>query len=404
MNSVPAQNHIVHTAQACGFDDDHGNRGNCGCVKAHTSIIIAETEPLSRTKGPPVTITVRQLASLVRGNLVGDGDLIIHTARTIHDAQSGDLTFLEKKMGASLLAQSKAAVAIVPADFQLDGKTVIQVADPLMAFVTAFAYLKGKSPAQPSGIHQRATVDESACIGDDPSIHANAVIGANSVIGKRCQLHAGVVIGKNCRLGDDVVLYPNVVLYEDTILGDRVIIHANSVIGADGFGYRFHQGRHIKIPQLGNVVVGNDVEIGAATTIDRGTFQSTTIGDGTKIDNLVQIAHNCKIGKHNVFASQVGVAGSTDTGNYVSMGGQSGVKDHIHLGEGAMIGAKSGVIADVPPGGRVFLYPAHEEREAGRIVACLKKLPAMRKSLLRVLKELNLSEEADSPAAVRKAS
>ena len=131
-----------------------------------------------------------------------------------------------------------------------------------------------------------------------------------------------------------MVLYPNVVLYDGTVLGDRVIVHANAVLGSDGFGYRFVKGRHVKVPHLGNVVVGNDVEIGAGTTIDRGVFQSTTIGDGTKIDNLVQIAHNCKIGKHNAFAAQVGIAGSTTTGNYVFMGGQAGVRDHIKIGDG----------------------------------------------------------------------
>ena len=182
-------------------------------------------------------------------------------------------------------------------------------------------------------------------------------------------------------------------LYDGTILGDRVIIHANAVVGADGFGYRLQKDRYVKVPQLGNVVVGNDVEIGACTTIDRGAFGSTIIGDGVKIDNLVQIAHNCRIGKHNVLASQVGIAGSTTTGNYVVMGGQVGIRDHLHIGEGAMIGAKSGVIDNVPPGSRVFLYPAHEEREAARIIACMKKLPGMRKDLLRVLKMLDLKED-----------
>lgn len=339
-----------------------------------------------------MAITIRQLAELVRGKIAGDADLVIHAARTLTDAHTGDIAFVEKKNGAPLLALSKASAAIVPVDFTFDGKTLIQVADPLMAFVAVFTHLQGKTTPGPIGVHSRAIVDDSACVGDDASIHANAIVGANTVIGKRCVLHPGVAIGRNCRLGDDVVLYPNVVLYEDTVLGDRVIVHANSVIGADGFGYRFQQGRHVKVPQLGNVVVGNDVEIGANSCIDRGAFQSTVIGDGTKIDNLVQVAHNCKIGKHNLLASQVGIAGSCVTGNYVVMGGQSGMKDHLNVGDAAMIGAKSGVIHDVPAGGRVFLYPEFEEKEAGRIIACLKRLPSMRKSLLRVLKEMNLSE------------
>jgi len=349
--------------------------------------------------------TIRQLATLVHGAVVGDADLVIRGARPLLDAQADDVTFLEKKNGAAQLAQSKASAAVVPTDFHADGKVLIQVADPLLAFITIFGFLKGNTTPRTTGIHPRAILDDSACIGDDPTIHANAIVGANTVIGKRCRIHAGVVIGNNCRLGDDVVLFPNAVLYDDTVLGDRVIVHANAVLGADGFGYRFQQGRHVKVPQLGNVVVGDDVEIGAGSAIDRGTFQSTTIGDGTKIDNLVQIAHNCRIGKHNAFAAQVGIAGSCITGNYVFMGGMAGVKDHITIGDGALVGAGSGVIHDVPPGGRMFLYPAHEEREAGRIIACLRRLPSMRKSLLRVLKELNLQEETESDEPpVRKAS
>ena len=151
------------------------------------------------------------------------------------------------------------------------------------------------------------------------------MVGEGSVLGARCRLHSGVVVGRNCRLGDDVVLHPHVVLYDGTILGNRVIVHANAVLGADGFGYRFQGGRHVKMPQFGSVEIGDDVEIGAGTTIDRGTFQATRIGAGTKIDNLVQIGHNCQIGKHNLFVSQVGIAGSCSTGDYVVMAGQVGV-------------------------------------------------------------------------------
>jgi len=339
-----------------------------------------------------VTVTLQKLASLVRGTLVGDGDLLINSARTLQEAQAGDITFCEKKNLAPQLYQSKASAAVVPADFPTNGKALIKVADPLMAFVSIVQFLQGKTVPQPSGIDPRAEVDPSAIIGDDPTIAARVNIGANTVIGKRCRIQPGVVIGDNCRIGDDVVLYPNVVIYEDMVLGDRVIVHANSVIGADGFGYRFVQGRHVKVPQLGNVVIGNDVEIGSCSTIDRSTFGSTLIGDGTKIDNLVQIAHNCIIGKHNVIAAQTGIAGSCVTGKYVFMGGQSGLSDHVTVGDGSMFGAKTGVFHDVPAGKRMFLYPAHEERDAGRILACLKKLPQMRKDLLRVLKELQLSE------------
>jgi UDP-3-O-[3-hydroxymyristoyl] glucosamine N-acyltransferase len=338
------------------------------------------------------------LAQLVSGTVLGDGDAVIQAARTLSEAQNGDLTFVENAGNVPLLHQSKASAAVVPANINiaLPGKTLIQVADPLMAFVVIVQHLQGITARQPTGIDRRAIVHATAKVGPGASIEPFVSIGENSTVGKNASIHANAVIGNNCWLGDDVVLYPNVVLYDNCVLGDRVIVHANAVIGADGFGYRFHQGKHVKVPQLGNVVIGNDVEIGAGTTIDRGAFQSTTIGDGTKIDNLVMIAHNCKIGKHNAIAAQVGIAGSCTTGSYVMMGGQAGIKDHVDIGDGALLGAKTGVIHDVPPRGRMFLYPAQEERDAARLIALWKKLPEMRKELLRVLKHLGLDERKEA--------
>jgi len=346
-----------------------------------------------------VAVTVRQLAELVHGKVSGDGELLVQSARTLEEAQPGDITFLDHARHAAKLGHSAASAAIVPAGITVIGKTLIEVADPLAAFIAIVRHLLGKTASAPTGIDPRAAVHPSAIVGDDPSIDACVFVGAGSTIGRRVHLHSGVVVGKNCRLGDDVILYPNVVLYDDTAVGDRAIIHANATIGADGFGYRFQNGQHVKVPQLGNVVIGSDVEIGANSTIDRGTFGATVIGDGTKIDNLVQIGHNCRIGKHNVFAGQVGIAGSCSTGDYVVMGGQVGVADHIHIGNGAMVGAKTGIVENVRDGQRMFLYPAHEEHDAARIIRCIKKLPAMRKDLLRVLKELKLAETRDPPAA-----
>ena len=259
------------------------------------------------------------------------------------------MTFIENAGYVPMLHQCRAGAVVAPADLAIPGRTLIQVADPLMAFVVIAQHLLGKTERQPTGIDRRAVVHATAKIGPEASIGPFVTIGENTNVGKRATIHANVVIGNDCWLGEDVVLHPNVVLYDKCVLGDRVIIHANAVIGADGFGYRFNQGKHVKVPQLGNVVIGNDVEIGAGATIDRGAFQATTIGDGTKIDNLVQIAHNCKIGKHNILAAQVGIAGSATTGNYVMMGGQVGIKDHLTIGDGAVIGAKAGVIHDIPP-------------------------------------------------------
>ena len=343
-----------------------------------------------------MSITIRQLAEMVHGQVVGDGALVIRSARTLQEAQAGDITFLENAKHVAKLESSNASAAVASINVPAGTKTLIQVGDPLLAFTTIFRHLQGKTAPTPTGIDPRAAVHASAVVGAEPSIYPFAVVGANTVIGKRCQVHPGVVIGANCRLGDHVILHPNVVLYDDTILGDRVIVHANSVIGGDGFGYRFQQGQHLKVHQLGNVVVSNDVEIGCASTIDRSTFGSTTIGEGTKIDNLVQVAHNCEIGKHNILAAQVGIAGSSTTGSYVVFGGQAGVKDNIRIGDGAMFGAKTGVFHDVAAGKRMFLYPEQEERDAGRILYCLKRLPTMRKDLLRILKELNLAPDAEA--------
>src|SRR5205807_1025225 len=184
-----------------------------------------------------------------------------------------------------------------------------------------------------------------------------------SILGARCQVHPGAVLGRHCRLGDDVVVYPNAVLYDGTVLGSRVIIHANAVLGADGFGYRQQSGKHVKVPQLGHVEIADDVEIGACSTIDRGTFDATRVGEGTKIDNLVQIGHNCQIGRHNLLVSQVGIAGSSSTGDYVVAAGQAGIVDHVHIGQGAVIGGQSGVSKNVPAGQRVLGAPARPERE-----------------------------------------
>jgi UDP-3-O-[3-hydroxymyristoyl] glucosamine N-acyltransferase len=333
------------------------------------------------------------LAELVHGKVLGDGDLVVPAARPLSDVQAGDLTFLESDKHAAQFLGSVAAAAVVATAMPLGGKTLIQVADPLMAFVTIVQHLHGKPPRVRHGIDPLASIDPTAQIGPHACIDPFVRIGPGAVLGQRCRLHSGVVIGADCRLGDDVVLFPNAVLYEDTILGDRVIVHANSVLGADGFGYRFQGGRHVKVPQLGRVEIGSDVEIGACSTIDRGTFEATRIGTGTKIDNLVQIGHNCQIGPHNVLVSQVGIAGSTSTGKYVVMAGQVGVADHVYVGDGAVIGAKAGVTKDVPPGQRTLGAPATPEREQKRILMSLERLPEMRRDLRRIKQHLNLPDE-----------
>ena len=344
-------------------------------------------------------ITVRQLADLVRGQLSGDGDVVIQSARALNEAGPGDITFVENNRYASQLHSCRASAVVVGPSLATNGLTVIRVADPLTAFVTIAGHLQGDSPPSPSGIDPRACVDPTARVGAEPTILPLANLGAGTVIGARCRIHGGAAIGRNCRLGDDVTIYPNVVIYDGTVVGNRVIIHANAVLGADGFGYRLQDGRHVKVPQFGYVEVGDDVEVGAGTTIDRGTFGPTQIGAGTKIDNLVQVGHNCRIGRHNLLVSQVGIAGSCSTGDYVVLAGQAGLADHVHLGDGVVVGAKSGVAKDVAAGERVLGSPALPARLCRRVWVTLEKIPDMWRDLERVKQRLGLGEGAAGEAS-----
>jgi UDP-3-O-[3-hydroxymyristoyl] glucosamine N-acyltransferase len=347
--------------------------------------------------------TVTQLAELVQGRVHGE-ERTICAARPMNEAGPDDITFIESDRHLRHLKTCRALTAIVPAALAARREelvsasgtplTLLEVSDPLTAFVAIVHHLHGQPEQPPAGIDARAAIHATAQIGPDATLHPFAAVGEGSILGARCRLHSGAVVGRNCRLGDDVVLYPHAVLYDGTILGDRVIVHANAVLGADGFGYRFQGGKHVKMPQFGTVEVGDDVEIGAGTTIDRGTFQATRIGAGTKIDNLVQIGHNCQIGKHNLFVSQVGVAGSCSTGDYVVLAGQVGIADHVHIGDQAVIGARSGVPRDVSAGERMLGAPAKPESEEKRILLSLGRLPELCRDVRQIKRQLGLDRGA----------
>lgn len=342
-----------------------------------------------------MNVSVRQLAEWVRGEVVGDGNVAVSAARPLSEAGPGDVTYVDGVRNLSSLYKSGASAAVVPLTVPANGKPLIRVADPLAAFAAIVLQFRGESSDPDLGrIDPTACIDPTAVLGPGVTIGPHAVVGEGAVLGARCRLHAGANVGRRCRLGDDVTLYPHVVLYADCVLGNRVVIHANAVIGADGFGYRTRDGRHEKVPQLGHVVIGDDVEIGAGTTIDRATFGATRIGEGTKIDNLVMIAHNCQIGRHNLLAAQVGIAGSCTTGDYVVMAGQAGVADHLSVGDRVIVAAQSGLTKSVPPGVRVIGYPAGQYEEKSRVYASLEKLPELRKDLKRIKKALGLEDEA----------
>ncbi|MFO0811003.1 MAG: UDP-3-O-(3-hydroxymyristoyl)glucosamine N-acyltransferase [Gemmataceae bacterium] len=340
-----------------------------------------------------MTSTVRELAALVGGEVHGDGDTPIVAAVPLKEARVGQITFIDHDKYVAELCASAASAAVVGSNTPANGKAFIRVADPFAAFVQIVRHLHGRPEPKPMGIDPRAVVDPTATIGPDASVGPFAVVGAGAVIGARCRIHAGAVVGAWCIFGDDVTLFPHAVVYDDCVLGNRVTLHAGVVIGADGFGYRFKNGRHEKVPQQGRVEIGDDVEIGACSTVDRATFGATRIGTGTKIDNLVQIGHNCQIGRHNVIVSQVGMAGSSSTGEYVVLAGQVGVVEHVHIGDRAVVGGQAGVMCDLGPGQRYMWGPAMPEREAKRIVASLPEVPAMRKTLKKVLKKLGMEED-----------
>jgi UDP-3-O-[3-hydroxymyristoyl] glucosamine N-acyltransferase len=343
-------------------------------------------------KRPTVTFTVRQLAEWVRGEVLGDGDLPIANARTLAEAQPGDITFVEHDRHMNAWHSSRASAAIVPQSVPVNGRPIIRVVDPLMAFVRIVQQLRGRPADTGPAISPAAFVHPTAQLASGVSVGPFAVVGAGSEIGANSTLHAGAIVGRFCKIGDDVVLHPHAVLYDDCIIGNRVVIHGNSVIGADGFGYRTQNGQHSKVPQLGWVEIEDDVEVGAGSTIDRGTFGPTRVGAGTKIDNLVMIGHNCQIGKHNVLCSQVGIAGSTTTGDFVVMAGQVGVADHITIGDRVTILAKSGVPRNIPSGSQVLGYPATPHKEQIRILNSLEKLPELRKDMARIKKHLKLED------------
>jgi UDP-3-O-[3-hydroxymyristoyl] glucosamine N-acyltransferase len=350
-----------------------------------------------------VHVTVNDLAALVNGTVHGDGQRAILAAKPVAEAGSSDVTFVENERNLRLLTACRAAAVVAPAALAkriaelrgVEGQhfIVVQVNDALAAFVAIAQHLHGQPEPPPHGVDPRAFVHPSAKVGADASVFPFVSVGENSVIGARCRLHSGAVVGRNCRLGDDVTLHPQTVLYDNTVLGDRVILHAHAVIGADGFGYRVQDGKHIKTPQFGWVEIGDDVEVGAGTTIDRGTFQPTRIGTGAKIDNLVQIGHNCQIGRHNLLVSQVGMAGSSSTGDYVVVAGQTGVADHVHIGACAIIGAKSAVSREVPTGARFLGIPARPEGEQKRILVSLERLPSVCRDVRRIKRQLGMPDE-----------
>jgi len=333
------------------------------------------------------TLTLSELCNLVDGRLEGE-DLVISGAAIQRDAKGGDITLADGDRRNHRLDTCKAAAVIAPEGVETENLPTIRVDDVHDAFTKIVTQFQATPQRTSTGISNQASVSDSARLGKNVTVHPMAVIGDEVEIGDDTVIHSGVQVMTGCRIAENVTIFPGAVLYENTVVGPRCIIHGGAVIGAYGFGYKMEAGRFILSAQLGNVVIESDVEVGACTTIDRGTYGSTRIGEGTKIDNQVMVAHNCSIGKHNMLCSQVGIAGSTTTGDYVVMAGQVGVRDHVHIGNRAVIGAKGGVTNDVADDSRLIGSPAIPEMVLKRQIAAVTRLPEMRREFKKVLRAI----------------
>lgn len=341
--------------------------------------------------------TVEQLAERCGGQVHGDPGKCVSGINSLGKAGPDDLTFFGDSTPLRELERAEAGAILIDSasmsklsDQQLAAHTLIAVDDALDAFILLLSDDRPHRERPDVGISHQAVIAESARIGEGSNIYPGAHIGEDVLIGANCDVFPGAFVGAGCLLADNVIIHAGVVLYPDVEVGEHCIIHSGSVIGADGFGYRFRNGRHERIPQLGTVRIEANVEIGACSTIDRGAIHPTVIGEGTKIDNLVTVAHNCEIGQHNAFAAQVGIAGSSTTGDYVLIGGQAGIADHVSVGAGARIGASSGVHKDVPAGETWIGAPARPGEEAAKIVIATTRLPGMRTQIRSLEKQVQL--------------
>ena len=350
------------------------------------------------TASTAFAMTAAEIAAAVGGTLVPTATsattagVAVDGIAPLDRATARDLSFLATSKYAGIFEQSGAGIVLLTADLAASpGQCVARVIvanphDALLSLIPRFY----RAPVRTAGVHATAVVDPTTTIGRDVRIEAGAVIGANVVIGDRVWIGAGCVIDDDVRLGSDVRLFPQVTLHGGTHIGDRAVLHSGVRIGSDGFGFVFRNGAHEKIPHVGRCMIGADVEIGANSTIDRGSIDDTVIGDGTKIDNLVHIGHNVRIGRLCLLMAQVGIAGSSRVEDGVIFAGQSGMSGHVTVGANARIAARAGVISDVPAGETWFGFPARPHREALRAAAAAMKLPALMKRLEKLLAKESL--------------
>lgn len=333
--------------------------------------------------------TLREIAGHLGCGFEGDGDVLIKGVAAIKDAAEGDLTFLANPKYLKELSTTSASAVVAAPGADVGSLPVIRAENPYFVFsrvVVMFAPRKEYS----AGVMEGARVDGSASLGEGAAIYHGVTVEPGASVGARSVLYPGVFLGEGSSVGEDCVLYPNVVIREGVTIGDRVIIHAGTVIGADGFGYATEGGKHHKIPQIGGVRIGDDVEIGANVTVDRGALGDTVVKRGTKIDNLVMIAHNVVIGEDSIIVAQVGISGSTELGHHVVLAGQVGLVGHLKIGDGVQVGAKSGVSRDLDAWQVYSGAPAIPHKNWLKVQAVLPKLPELRKQVAELERKIAL--------------
>ncbi len=323
--------------------------------------------------------TLKEIATFISGELIGNGEVTISGIGGIQEAQEGDIAFVAHSKDENFIDTSMASCVVVPKDIKKAfNKPLIKVDYPSVALSKIIEFIMPDSIPHPKGIHSTAIISENSGIGKNVSIGAYAVIGDKTVIGDNTVIYPFCYVGKKTKIGSDCIIYPHVTLRENIIVGNRVIIHPSTVVGSDGFGYdTLKDGTHFKIPQLGTVVIEDDVEIGSCVTIDRARFAKTLIGKGSKIDNLCQIAHNVIIGPYCLIAGQSGISGSSELGRNVVFGGQAGVVDHVKLGDFVVAGARTAIHKSFPAKTTLFGYPARPVDKARKIIASIGLLPKL---------------------------
>ena len=330
---------------------------------------------------------LKELANILGATLSGPGDTDIVGAAGVREASEGTITFITGKNLLKDLEGSRASAALVPLDTPEMRLPLLRVKNPRLAFARVLE-LFYVAPYRPLGISDKVVLGRNVVIGADPSIHPYAVIADDARIGDRVSIYPGVYVGRGSVVDDDSVIYANVSIREGVRIGKRVIVHSGAVIGSDGFGFVTDGGKHHKIPQVGGVVIEDDVEIGANSAIDRATLGNTIVRKGTKIDNLVQVAHNVVVGEHCLLAGQVGIGGSCSIGNYVILAGRVGLADHVTIGDRVIVAAGSGIVKDIPPGEVVGGYYTMPLKDWLKVQAVLPKLPELKKQVSALEKEL----------------